>query len=197
MNYYRAKLLNAVLYFCQNTKRCNTTKLLKLLAFLDFAHFKQTGYPSIGLIYHAWKRGPVPISFYEEIKGGNIPNDFSDMLASIPQEFGDDYPEIKGYLYKAKAKAKIDESVFTPREMKILKWFCDVFRDATANQMSEVSHFHNSPWDTTRKTKGLNQPIDYLLCIDDESPLSKEEAEAKFKEHVEILSNFNFDTWNE
>ena len=188
MNYYRAKLLNAVLYFCQNTKRCNTTKLLKLLAFLDFAHFKQTGYPSIGLIYHAWKRGPVPISFYEEIKGGNIPNDFSNMLASIPQEFADDYPEIKGYLYKA--KAKIDESVFTPREMKILKWLCDVFRDATANQMSEVTHLHREPWDTTKKTKGLYQYIDYLLAIDDTSSLCIDEARDKLREHFEIVNNF-------
>ncbi|MFC1942355.1 Panacea domain-containing protein [Chloroflexota bacterium] len=195
MDYYRVKLLNAVLFFCKNTSRCNTTKLLKLLSFFDFTHFKQTGYPSIGLVYHAWKRGPVPISFYEEIKGGGVPSDFSKNITVIPQVFGDDYPEIKGYLYKIKAKTFIDESVFTPREMKILKWLCDVYHDATANQMSEVSHLHNSPWDTTVKTKGFNQPIDYLLCIDDESPLTKEEAEAKLREHSELINNLNLNSW--
>jgi len=48
-NIYRKKLLNAVLFFAKNTKYVNLGKLSKLLYFLDFTHFKQTGYPSIGL----------------------------------------------------------------------------------------------------------------------------------------------------
>jgi len=190
MNHYRAKLLNVILYFCANTKRCNTTKLLKLLSFLDFTHFKQTGYPSLGFFYYAWKHGPVPKDFYEEIKGGNVPSDFIDKFVAIPQDWGAEYPEIKEFVYKVKAKAQADTSIFTPREMKIIKLLCDIYRDATASQMSEVAHLHNSPWDTTVKTKGFYKPIDYLLCIDDESPLSKEEAEVKLREHFEMLENF-------
>ncbi|OFY46223.1 MAG: hypothetical protein A2Z69_00480 [Bacteroidetes bacterium RBG_13_44_24] len=191
MSFYRKKLLNAVLVFCKNTKRCNTTKLLKLLAFFDFNHFKETGYPSIGLEYYAWKHGPVAKEFYEEIKNGNVPSDFSNVIAAIPQDWGAEYPEIPEYIYKAKRNASVDTSIFTPREMKILKWLCDVYLDATASQMSEVSHLHNSPWDTTVKTKGYYQSIDFLLCIDDESPLKIDEAREKHQEHIEMLQNFN------
>lgn len=191
MNHYRAKLLNTILYFCTNTKRCNTTKLLKLLSFLDFTHFKQTGYPSLGFFYYAWKHGPVPKEFYEEIKGGNVPSDFADKLVAIPQEQRAEYPGINEFVYKAKARTKVNTSIFTPREMKIIELLCDIYREATASQMSEITHLHNSPWDTTIKSKGLNQTIDYLLCIDDESPLDRKEAEIKLKEHFEMLENFN------
>ena len=191
MNHYRTKLLNAILYFCKNTKRCNTTKLLKLLSFLDFTHFKQTGYPSLGFSYYAWKHGPVPKDFYEEIKGGNVPSDFTDKFVAIPQDWRAEYPEIQEFVYKVKTRTEADTSIFTPREMKIIELLCDIYRNATASQMSEVTHLHNSPWDTTVKSKGFNQPIDYLLCIDDESPLSKEEAEVKLKEHFEMLENFD------
>ena len=96
MNYYREKLLNAILFFCDNTKRCNTTKLLKLLSFFDFTHFNQTGYPSLGIEYYAWKHGPVPKNFYEEIKGGIVPADFDEKLVAIQQDWGEEYPDIKG-----------------------------------------------------------------------------------------------------
>ena len=190
MNYYRAKLLNAVLLFCSKTKRCNTTKLLKLLAFLDFTHFKQTGYPSLGLDYYSWKHGPVPKSFYEEIKGGNVPTDFEDRLAAIPQTWNSENSDVTEYIYTVKPKAKVDVSIFTPREMQIIDLLCDIYHEATASQMSEVSHLHRSPWDTTVKNKGYYKRIDYLLCIDDESPLKVDDAIEKIREHTEMLGNF-------
>jgi len=49
-NINRKKLLNAILFFAKHTLHCNTTKLFKLLSFFDFEHFRQTGYPAIGLI---------------------------------------------------------------------------------------------------------------------------------------------------
>ena len=190
MNYYRVKLLNAILYFCGNTKRCNTTKLLKLLSFLDFTHFKETGYPALGLSYYAWKYGPVPNGFYEEIKGGNVPSDFAGKLVALPQDWKEEYAETPEFIYKAKSRIKPDTSIFTPREMKIMKNLCDVYRDATAKQMSEITHLHKSPWNTTVTTKGYYEPIDYLLCIDDESPISEDEAKTKLREHFEMLNNF-------
>ncbi|MFC1979599.1 hypothetical protein ACFLVS_01815, partial [Chloroflexota bacterium] len=55
------------------------------------------------------------------------------------------------------------------------------------------SHLHRSPWDTTVKTKGYYKPIDYLLCIDNESPINEEEAETKLHEHFEMLRNFDLE----
>jgi hypothetical protein len=190
MDSYRKKLLNAVLFFCVNTKRCNTTKLLKLLAFLDFTHFKQTGYPSLGLTYYSYPRGPVPKDFYDEIRDGNVPSDFKDKLVVIPKDWGAEYPEVKEYVYKPKSQTKPDLSSFTPREVKIIKSLCEIFHDSTAGQMSEVSHSQNSPWEITVRTKGNFYPIDYLLCIDKQSPIKPEQAKIKLQEHNEMLHNF-------
>jgi uncharacterized phage-associated protein len=188
-NFYRFKLLNAVLYFADNTKKPNLTKILKLLYFLDFTHFKETGYPSINLIYYAWKNGPVPKDFYNEVKEGKVPDDFADKLAILPSDrWEQTHPERKEYIFKPIEKPNM--SIFTPRELRIIDNLCDIYRDATASQMTEITHLPKEPWETTKKTKGLFKYIDYLLSIDDTSPLSVEEAQERFTEHFEMLSNF-------
>lgn len=188
-NFYRDKLLNAILYFASNTKKPNLTKILKLLYFLDFTHFKETGYPSINLLYYTWEYGPVPKDFYEEVKDGNVPEDFIDDLTIIPSNRWDqDYPGRKEYIFKSKKKPNL--AIFTPREIRILEYLCDIYRDATANQMSEITHLHKQPWDTTKREKGLHQYIDYLLSIDDTSSLTINNASEKLKEHFEVLNNF-------
>lgn len=187
-NIYRQKLLNAILYFAKKTKFVNTTKISKLLYFLDFTHFKQTGYPSIGLQYFAFKRGPVPRSFWIEVKDGKIPEDFKDKLALIPKkdELDSNYKEIE-----FKAKVSPDLSVFTPRERKILENIAFMFRDVKAWEISEISHLKNQPWDITYHKKGENAPIDYLLALDNESEVTKEDAEESLKEHFEIVHNLS------
>ena len=62
----REKLINAIVFFAKNTKYCGKIKLIKLLYFLDFELFRQTGRNVTGLDYRAWKMGPVPTDFYQE-----------------------------------------------------------------------------------------------------------------------------------
>ena len=62
------RLIHAMVFFTKNTKYCYTLKLLKLLYFLDFKHFKQTGQSVTGQKYFAWPVGPVPTNLYDEIK---------------------------------------------------------------------------------------------------------------------------------
>ncbi|EQD27720.1 hypothetical protein B2A_15132, partial [mine drainage metagenome] len=64
----REKLLNAMVFFVSKTKHCGVTKLFKLLNFLDFEHYKQTGRSVTGLDYFAWDYGPVPTALFFEIK---------------------------------------------------------------------------------------------------------------------------------
>ena len=59
----KEKLFNAIVYFVKNTKYCNKTKLMKLLYYLDFWHFKETGASVTGLDYYAWDFGPYPVEF--------------------------------------------------------------------------------------------------------------------------------------
>ena len=189
-NIYREKLLNAVLFFAKKTKHTNLTKVLKLLYFLDFTHFKQTGYPSIGLKYYTFEWGPVPRDFWLEVKDGNVPEDFEDKLALILRRDDLD-PSRKETEFWARAAP--DLSIFTPRELEILDNLAFVFRDARAWEMTEVTHLAKQPWDTTRREQGENRLIDYLLAIDEKSEVGIEDAKESLKEYFEALSNFNLE----
>jgi uncharacterized phage-associated protein len=184
-NTYREKLLNAVLFFAKKTNCPSLVKMFKLLFFLDFYHFKATGRSVTNLDYFALPFGPVPTSFYDEVKAGTIPSDMKDSLAMIPLETERGTPA-----FKFKAKRSPDLTIFSPRQQQILKDVADIFRDATPTQMSEISHLKNQPWDKTMKEKGPNTIIDYLLAIDDDAKISIEDAKEAIKERQEMLHAF-------
>jgi uncharacterized phage-associated protein len=190
MNIYRKKLLNAILFFASNTKRLNLGKLSKLLYSLDFIHFNQMGYPSIGLRYYAFEKGPVPRDFWLEIRDADLPEDFKGKIALIRKtdDFAPNYKEVE-----ICALEKPDLSVFTPREVKILEDLAYVYKEATASDMSEVTHLPKRPWDITIREKGKNQPIDYLVSICEESAVGLDEAADSLKEHFEVVRNFGIE----
>lgn len=177
---HREKLINAIIYFAKQTKHCGKTKLLKLLYFLDFYHFKQTAKSVTGLEYFAWEQGPVPKELFEELSG-NMKVDLKDAISLASTE---DFQKIV-------PKKKFNEDYFTNREKKLLKDLSDVFRDAKAEEMVEVSHLRNEPWDKTLKEKGPRQKIDYMLSIDDEeNSLSYNEAKERMEEITEMHQIF-------
>jgi len=177
---HREKLINAIIYFAKETKHCGKTKLLKLLYFLDFYHFKQTAKSVTGLEYFAWEQGPVPKELFEEVSG-NMKADLKDAISFASTE---DFQKIV-------PKKKFNEDYFTNREKKLLKDLSYVFRDAKAEEMVEVSHLRNEPWDKTLKGKGPRQKIDYMLAIDDEeNSLSYNEAKERMEETTEMHQIF-------
>ena len=190
MNIYRRKLLNAILFFARNTKRVNLGKLSKLLYLLDFTHFNETGYPSIGLRYYAFEKGPVPRDFWLEIRDANLPEDFKGKIRLIRRtdDFAPSYKEVEIH-----ALEKPDLSVFTPRETKILENLAFMYKEATGSDMSEVTHLPKQPWDITVKRSGKNKVIDYLLAIDEKSGVSLDEARDYLKEHFEVVHNFSIE----
>jgi len=190
MNIYRKKLLNAVLFFASNTQRVNLGKLSKLLYFLDFIHFNQTGYPSIGLKYYTFEKGPVPRDFWLEIRDADVPEDFEGKIALIRRtdDFAPNYKEVE-----IRALEKPDLSVFTQWEIKILDDLAFVYKEATASNMSEVTHLPKQPWDITKREKGNNKPIDYLLSIGEESAVSMDDAADTLKEYLEVVHNFGIE----
>jgi uncharacterized phage-associated protein len=187
---YRAKLLHALVFFAKRTKHANLTKLFKLLYFFDFLHFKQTGYPAIGLDYVALQRGPVPKALWLELKDGMVPEDFREALAILPKSDEDD-PTVKEYEFHAKIRP--DLSLFTPRERGILDNLVLMFRDSTAREMSEISHLRRQPWDLTVRRDGENARIDYLLALDADAEVTPDEAQASLAEHREIVKNFSLE----
>lgn len=179
----REKLINAVLYFSQKTKFCGKTKLMKLLYFLDFMHFKETGKSVTDLNYFAWEQGPVPKTFFEEIS--ESPR--KDLKSLVTIKDTGDFQHISPQKGK-----KPDLDFFSPRELKLLKDISFIFRDVQAKEISDISHLPNEPWNTTKITKGMFELIDYSLAIDRKSAqkLPLDIAKQRHLERQEMLNNF-------
>jgi uncharacterized phage-associated protein len=154
---HREKLINAIIYFARNTKFCGKTKLMKLLYFFDFTHFKQTGKSVTGLDYYAWQWGPVPKDLFEELSRKMK----SDMAAAIQDLPDEGFQQIQ-------PKKNFDNQYFSKKEMKLLKDIAFIFKDAKADAMVETSHLKNEPWDRTLREKGEFNKIDYMLAVDSE-----------------------------
>ncbi len=178
---HRQKLINAIIYFAKNTKYCGKTKLLKLLYFLDFTHFKQTGKSVTGQDYFAWRMGPVPKDLFEELSG-NMKSDMKAVIKELPadKEFQHINP-----------KKQFNADFFSKKEMKLLENISFVFKDAKADLMIESTHLKNEPWDKTLKEKGEFQKIDYMLAIDsDIASLPFDEAMERMEEISEVHKLF-------
>ena len=177
---YREKIINAIIYFARHTKYCGKTKLLKLLYFLDFCHFKQTGRSVTGLEYFAWEKGPVPIDLFEELSNIIRP----DLKSAI------DIVSIENF-QKISPKKKFNDEYFTNREKRLLEDLSYIFVDANAKQMVESTHLENQPWDRTLREKGPRTRIDYMLSIDSlPDSLPYDEAEERAREMSEMHLQF-------
>ena len=184
ITHHRKKLINAIIYFANNTKYCGKTKLLKLLYFLDFTHFKRTGKSVTGLEYYAWNMGPVPKDLFEELTGRLKP----DMRKSIQ-----DLPGGEGLQQIRPIKA-FGKKYFSDNELKLLEDISFVFQEAKAEDMIESTHLKNEPWDRTLKDKGEYQKIDYMLAIDsDIESLPYNEAKERMEERSEMYKIFGAD----
>ena len=180
ITHHREKLINAIIYFAENTKFCGKTKLLKLLYFLDFRHFKRTGKSVTGLDYFAWDMGPVPRDLYNELTEDMKP-DLQAAIKKLPKE---------GF-QKINTKKKFNGDYFSKREMKLLEDISYIFRDSKADEMIESTHLANEPWDKTLKEKGRLEKIDYMLSIDNiDGSLSADEAQERKEEISEMHKIF-------
>lgn len=180
ISYAREKLLNAIIYFANNTKYCGKTKLYKLLFYLDFTHFKEAGHSVTDLDYFTWDLGPAPQKLHKEFE--HQTQDIKEHVALIG--FPDSFVGIK-------AKKPFNGKHFTKRELRILKNICEIFRDAKAEHMVEASHMPNEPWDTTKKSKGMYSLIDYSLALDSSiESITKEEAKERIRDEEQLESAF-------
>lgn len=183
----REKLFNAIIFFVQNTDYCHKLKLMKLLYYLDFIHFKQTGRSVTNLIYKAWNKGPVPTSLYYEIEPNNNPDDMGEFFLTENEDFTNG----KGHCLNILPKKKFNSDVFSKRELKILEDVSYIFKEAKANDMTEASHFRNQPWHKTIEEKGEGETIDYELTLDnDPESLSFDELHERRKLDSEIRQLF-------
>lgn len=184
----KEKLIHAMIFFIKETKYCYKLKLFKLLYFLDFNHFKQTGKTVTGLEYFAWPMGPVPSSLYEEI---NNPINIKKFFKIIPEKkFSPDFPKDKAL--KFIPKIEFDKFLFSKREIEIMDQLVELYKNIKSKDMSQISHKTGGPWDRVfnkDKNKQGFIPYEYIL---DNSPnsISKEEAKEIAQEDDEMKKMF-------
>jgi uncharacterized phage-associated protein len=185
MNINEQKIINAIIYFVRNTKNCKKTKLFKLLYFLDFIHFKRFGLTVTGLDYIAMSRGPVPKQLFELFKQEELPANYKQNF-TIQKEISEEDDKYSFNIILKNKRPDLDW--FTPNELKVLEEVAFFGKEATASQLVETTHLHNSPWDKVKKLQGIGSSIDYFLALDDESTLSIEEAKERFQLQKELES---------
>jgi len=180
------KIVNAIMFFASRVKYPFKLKIFKLLFFLDYIHFKETGRPVTNLLYKAYPMGPVPERLYEAINERKCSDYFNRNLKLIER------PDIgEGALqFNLRAGRKPNMETFSPREIRILEEVTDIYKNSQADEMSEITHLKNSPWEKTINEKGRFQYIDYMLALDDEAEIPKELAAERKKESEEMRKIF-------
>lgn len=132
-----------------------------------------------GLDYFTLPMGPVPLELFKEFSDENDTKKYENIFKTIPCQDKEN-PEYKWFKIQPKKGVKPNLEIFTQREKDILSNLVFIYKDATAKTMSEITHLKNSPWDKTKKSKGMNQLIDYELAHDKESTLDIEELIERF-----------------
>lgn len=176
----REKLINAIIFFADNTRFLGKTKLCKLLYFLDFEHFKETGRSVTGMDYYAWKMGPVPLDLYEEVEAPEP--DMADKVEFV------EHPTRRGPMLTVRPLAAIDDSLFSKRELRIMRSLAEEYRDTLAEDMIEATHLENQPWHKIYVEEGKRQQV-----IPYELALRKQEAEEMLQvvaERVALVKHF-------
>lgn len=179
------KMVNAIMHFANSVKYPYKIKIFKLLHFLDFIHFSQVGIPVTNQSYKAFERGPVPIELYNDIEKNTLSSYFLDNIKIMPRKFDDK----EAFEFRPKKK-KPNMEVFTPREIEIIKNLSLMYKNATADEMTEASHLKNLPWSKTVKEKGLHSDIDYFLAIDESKDISNEVAKERYESTLEMKKIF-------
>ncbi|MER1940078.1 MULTISPECIES: Panacea domain-containing protein [unclassified Castellaniella] len=162
---HRRRLLNAIVFFAQNTQYCGKIKLFKLLYLLDFEHFRQTGKSVTGYAYQAWKFGPVPVDLMEEWE--QLEADLSAVIEIVP-EIVIDYVR---QTVKPRNGVAFDDQDFSPRQLRIMQRLVDQYHDTQSPPMIDVTHTQNGAWDRVwRGGAGDRDLIPYELGIPDDDP---------------------------
>lgn len=181
VNHGREKLINAIIFFSEKTSFCGKTKLFKLLYFLDFEHYKETGRSVTGLEYFAWKMGPVPVVLEEEL--GLPEPDFTEKIdiESVATQHGKPMMVIR-------AKAPFDPTHFTKRELRLLNELAVSYDLSRAEEMIEATHVPTLPWHKVfevEKQPRKRIPYEYAL-----SDGEKDSVLSLSAENEEIRQNY-------
>ena len=183
------RLVHSMVFFLTKTKYCYTLKLLKLLYFLDFSHFKETGKSITGLDYFAWKMGPVPTKLYDAIKKDSKQTKLKQFFNIIKKGHKEGFDK---EVIQLQPKVNFNENLFSKRQLKIMNKLVSTYKSVKANDMILASHERKEPWDKVFNEEGRkHEKIPYEYALDDtSSSISKDFYKELSNESKEIEKVF-------
>lgn len=160
--YQKQKIENAIAYFASEYKRRKGSEptqmwLYKFLALFDFRMLKEKGTPSLGLVYHAMKMGPVPIKIYSAIQKAGRKNESrverdKSFFLLVPSEDN----SLKAFVH---ANGDPDLDYFTNRELDAMDAILDeCIEELNLNGLIDLTHNEIRSWNIAwEKAKALGQ----------------------------------------
>ncbi len=124
------KFFEAIKFFCFQD-RVFKTKLMKLLFYADFSHFKKYSVSITGARYARLPYGPVPDQFEKWLAFLTL----DDTSVRNEEEWTNDCP---GEVYVCDISPTL--AIFSPSELRILAAVKENFQRYTAKRISEISH---------------------------------------------------------
>lgn len=121
------RLKNVMLFVLEHCGEVWTTKMNKLLFYIDFMSYRERGIAITGLSYRAIDFGPVPERWER------VYSQFDEIRQEV-RAVG----EYEGNVLKASARA--DETLFDEDELQIMAQVCERLGKCSSRQVSELSH---------------------------------------------------------
>ena len=175
----RHKLINAIVFFAENTQFCGKIKLFKLLYLLDFEHFSHTGKSVTGFEYQAWKFGPVPAALMEEWEGFN-----PDLAQAVHIESEKEFDYYRQTV-KVNAGVSFNDEFFTPRQLSIMQSLANQYSGNYSEPMIDVTHQQNGAWHKVwQNGQGAQKPIPYVLSLADNAANREALIEIGAQQHM-------------
>lgn len=161
----RNRLINAIIFFAENTQCCGKIKLFKLLYLLDFEHFRQTGKSVTGFEYQAWKFAPVPVELMEEWE--DMGADLARAIRIVPERVVD----FERLNVEVNPAVQFDFDDFTSRQLGIMQSLAERYKNTLSPKMIDITHEQNGAWDKIWEGgKGSHRVIPYSLSINEHCP---------------------------
>lgn len=157
------KYENAILYFVEhcNNKWLGTTKLNKLLYYLDFISYRDRGSSATFDTYRHLDKGPVPKNVVEILQ--KLKNEGKLEIKEVPY--------LNGTTTKFNLISKADTEVFDEYEEKLLHEICKVFKDWSTPKIVDQTHLE-SPWLYSKMFDDVDYEYAYDIDIIDEKVLT-------------------------
>ncbi|MEA4909007.1 MAG: DUF4065 domain-containing protein [Anaerolineaceae bacterium] len=131
------KFFQAIKFFCFKD-RVVKTKLMKLVFYADFKHFKENSVSISGVRYAHAPHGPVPDQFETWLVAIS---EWNKQITREEQVFGD-------YVGEVYTSGEPDWSIFSTSELAALAFVKDKFHKYSAGQIREFSHREKGYQDT-------------------------------------------------